>query len=127
MKYKNSKNILKIKLTCLDPVIPNGCPIEIAPPLTFIFSWSIPNTSEQRNGTTANASFNSLSKQVRRLFLLYTIYQVKDYQRSISDTLRPWRDSNFGTATIGPIPISSGSQPPTAKPIKAPSGVSPIK
>ncbi len=44
---------------------------------------------------------------------------------STSSTLRPWRCSNFGTAKTGPMPISSGSQPATAQPLKAPSGVSP--
>src|SRR5260370_652142 len=30
-----------------EPVIPNGCPIEIDPPLTFSFSGSIPSRSRQ--------------------------------------------------------------------------------
>eukprot|EP00967_Tisochrysis_lutea_P092606 scaffold133633_cov37-Tisochrysis_lutea.AAC.1 len=42
-----------------------------------------------------------------------------------SFTLRPCRSSSRGTATVGPMPISSGEQPPTAKPLKAPSGVTP--
>mmetsp|Transcript_1284 Transcript_1284/g.2088 ORF Transcript_1284/g.2088 Transcript_1284/m.2088 type:complete len:216 (+) Transcript_1284:124-771(+) len=91
--------------TCLDPVMPNGWPIDIAPPFTFILLWSIPSTSAHRSGTTAKASLSS--------------------QRSMSSTLRPWRDSSLGTATVGPIPISSGSQPPTANPTKAPSGSNP--
>ena len=37
----------------------------------------------------------------------------------------PWRCSSRGTATVGPMPISSGEQPPTAKPLKAPRGVTP--
>jgi hypothetical protein len=49
------------------------------------------------------------------------------YQRSMSDTLRPCLARSFGTATVGPIPISSGSHPPTAKPTNAPSGVRPIQ
>jgi hypothetical protein len=43
----------------------------------------------------------------------------------MSSILRPRRFSTFGTANTGPIPISSGSQPATAKPRKRPSGCSP--
>ena len=45
--------------------------------------------------------------------------------RSMSSTVRPWRASSLGTANTGPMPISSGSQPATAKPRKAPSGCRP--
>src|SRR5438270_739640 len=51
---------------------------------------------------TANASFSS--------------------QRPMSSTFRPARSKRRGTANTGPIPISSGSQPATAKPRKIPSG-----
>ena len=39
----------------------------------------------------------------------------------MSSTLRPARASSFGIAYTGPMPISSGSQPATAKPRKMPS------
>ena len=45
----------------------------------------------------------------------------------MSSTVRPARSSRRGTAKTGPIPISSGSQPATAKPRKAPSGVTPSR
>src|SRR5262249_46387580 len=35
---------------------------------------------------------------------------------SMSSILRPWRSRSLGTAYTGPMPISSGSQPATAKP-----------
>jgi hypothetical protein len=40
----------------------------------------------------------------------------------MSDTFSPARCSRRGTAKTGPMPISSGSQPATAKPRKMPSG-----
>src|SRR5574337_317811 len=43
----------------------------------------------------------------------------------MSSIFKPWRESSFGTACTGPMPISSGSQPATAKPRKAPSGERP--
>ena len=45
----------------------------------------------------------------------------------MSSTFRPWRASSFGTANTGPMPISSGSQPATARPRKAPSGLRPAR
>ena len=36
----------------------------------------------------------------------------------MSAIVRPWRLRSFGTAKTGPMPISSGSQPATAKPRK---------
>mmetsp|Transcript_36202 Transcript_36202/g.116255 ORF Transcript_36202/g.116255 Transcript_36202/m.116255 type:complete len:229 (+) Transcript_36202:478-1164(+) len=93
--------------TCREPVMPKGWPMEIAPPLTFILSWSMPSTSAHRNGTQANASLSS--------------------HRSMSATLRPCRSSSRGTATVGPMPISSGAHPATAKPLKAPRGVTPAR
>ena len=43
----------------------------------------------------------------------------------MSSTFSPARASSFGTANTGPMPISSGSQPATAKPRKMPSGCRP--
>mmetsp|Transcript_56123 Transcript_56123/g.154680 ORF Transcript_56123/g.154680 Transcript_56123/m.154680 type:complete len:275 (+) Transcript_56123:417-1241(+) len=79
--------------TCREPVMPNGWPIEMEPPLTFIFSGSMPRRRWFSSATTAKASLSS--------------------QRSMSSTVRPWRESRRGTATAGPMPISSGSHPPT--------------
>ena len=45
--------------TWREPVIPNGWPMEMAPPLTFILSGSMPSTSAHRSGTTAKASLSS--------------------------------------------------------------------
>src|SRR6266478_2354299 len=44
---------------------------------------------------------------------------------SMSFIVRPCRLSSFGTAKTGPMPISSGRQPATAKPRKTPSGSMP--
>ena len=44
----------------------------------------------------------------------------------MSETFLPVRASSFGTAKTGPMPISSGSHPATAKPRKMPSGFSPF-
>ena len=46
--------------------------------------------------------------------------------RSMSSIVMPARCNSFGTANTGPMPISSGSQPATAKPRNVPSGVSPF-
>src|SRR5215831_10074144 len=62
----------------------------------------MPSTSRQYNTCDANASFNS--------------------QTSTSPTLTPAFDSSFGTAKMGPMPISSGPQPDTAKPRNSSSG-----
>ena len=43
------------------------------------------------------------------------------------ETLSPCRSSSRGTATVGPMPISSGAQPQTANPLNAPSGVQPAR
>ena len=45
--------------TMREPVMPNGWPIEIDPPLTFSFSGSIPSRSRQYTTCTAKASFSS--------------------------------------------------------------------
>mmetsp|Transcript_56124 Transcript_56124/g.154685 ORF Transcript_56124/g.154685 Transcript_56124/m.154685 type:complete len:213 (+) Transcript_56124:417-1055(+) len=92
--------------TCREPVMPNGWPIEMEPPLTFIFSGSMPRRRWFSSATTAKASLSS--------------------QRSMSSTVRPWRESRRGTATAGPMPISSGSHPPTTKPLKIPSASMPF-
>src|SRR5690606_6143464 len=84
------------------PVMPYGWPTAMAPPLTLRRSSGIPSLSRQYSTCTANASFSS--------------------HRSMSSTVRPWRLSSLGTANTGPMPISSGSQPATAKPRKMPSG-----
>src|SRR5438270_8135500 len=46
-------------------------------------------------------------------------------QSPMSSIFRPARSGRRGTANTGPIPISSGSQPASAKPRKIPSGRSP--
>src|SRR5256885_1030964 len=84
------------------PVMPKGWPMEMAPPLTFRRSLGMPSLRWQYRAWEAKASLSS--------------------HRSMSSTLRPWRASSLGTAKTGPMPISSGSQPATAKPRKAPSG-----
>ena len=43
----------------------------------------------------------------------------------MSPIFSPCRASSFGTAKTGPMPISSGSQPATAKPRKVPSALRP--
>ena len=84
------------------PVMPNGWPIEMAPPLTLSRSPGMPSLRWQYSACEAKASFIS--------------------HRSMSCTVRPWRASSLGTANTGPMPISSGSHPATAKPRKAPRG-----
>ena len=63
----------------------------------------MPSLSRQYITCTAKASFSS--------------------HRSMSLTVRPSFFSTLGTANTGPMPISSGSQPATAKPRKRPSGL----
>ncbi len=77
----------------------------MAPPLTFRRSIGMPSVSAQYSTCTANASFSS--------------------HRPMSSTFRPAFLSSLGTANTGPIPISSGSQPATAKPRNTPSGCRP--
>jgi len=79
-----------------EPVIPNGWPIDIEPPLGFSRSIGRPRRSRQYTTCDANASFSS--------------------HTSISAMPTPRRRSSFGTAKTGPMPISSGSQPTTAYP-----------
>ena len=50
---------------------------------------------------------------------------VQRSHRSMSSTVRPWRASSLGTANTGPMPISSGSQPATARPLNAPRATGP--
>jgi hypothetical protein len=114
--------------------MPKGWPIEIAPPFTFILLWSMPRTSAQCRGTVAKASFNSLrlyyhneqnkASNIPEEMMKKWLFD-NTYQRSMSATVSPWRARSLGTATVGPIPISSGAHPPTAKPMKAPRGLSP--
>ena len=66
----------------------------------------MPSVSAQYSTCTAKASFSS--------------------HRPMSSTVRPAFCSSFGTAYTGPMPISSGSQPATAKPRNTPSGASPF-
>mgnify|MGYP003694225291 CR=1 FL=1 len=47
-------------------------------------------------------------------------------QVDVVDRSFPARASSFGTANTGPMPISSGSQPATAKPRNTPSGGKPF-
>src|SRR2546421_617669 len=77
----------------------------MAPPLTFSFSMSNPSSRTIANDCEANASFNSI--------------------RSISESERPVSLSTLGMATIGPMPITSGRTPATAKPTKRSKGFSP--
>ena len=44
----------------------------------------------------------------------------------MSSIFMPVRCNSFGTANTGPMPISSGSQPATAKPRNVPSGFRPF-
>ena len=48
------------------------------------------------------------------------------YHKSMSSTVKPCLANSFGTAIVGPMPISSGAHPPTANPMKAPRGVRPV-
>ena len=91
--------------TMREPVIPNGWPIEIDPPLTFSFAGSRPSLSRQYTTCEAKASFSS--------------------HTSMSSTRSPWRFKSLGTAYTGPMPISSGSQPATANPRKISFGLMP--
>ena len=68
-------------------------------------SFGMPSLSRMYSTWLANASFNS--------------------QIPMSSIDRPFALSSFGTANTGPMPISSGSQPATAKPRKRPSGFMP--
>jgi len=79
----------------------------MAPPLTFKRSIAMPRVSAQYSTCTAKASLSS--------------------HRSMSFTFSPNRSSTLGTAKMGPMPISSGSQPATAKPRKRPSGCRPLR
>ena len=74
--------------------------MEMAPPLTLSRSIGMPSWRWQYRACEAKASFSS--------------------HRAMSSTLRPARSSRRGTANTGPMPISSGSQPATAKPRNAP-------
>ena len=87
------------------PVMPKGWPIAIEPPLTLNLAGSMPSLSREYRHWLAKASFNS--------------------HKSMSSIFRPWRASSRGIANTGPMPISSGWQPATAQPLKAPSGCSP--
>jgi len=80
--------------TCLDPVLPRGCPIAMAPPLGFNFSLGIPKASMVIVAYDANASLIS--------------------KTSISLTSRPAFFKAAGIATAGPIPMISGGTPATA-------------
>mmetsp|Transcript_38828 Transcript_38828/g.86766 ORF Transcript_38828/g.86766 Transcript_38828/m.86766 type:complete len:247 (-) Transcript_38828:508-1248(-) len=86
--------------TCRLPVMPKGWPIAMAPPFTLSFAGSIPSARWFASATTENASLSS--------------------HRSMSSTVRPCLSSSLGTATDGPMPITSGAHPPTAKPLKTP-------
>ena len=66
----------------------------------------MPSVSAQYSTCTAKASFNS--------------------HRPMSSTFRPAFFNSLGIANTGPMPISSGSQPATAKPRKTPSGCKPL-
>mmetsp|Transcript_86937 Transcript_86937/g.106621 ORF Transcript_86937/g.106621 Transcript_86937/m.106621 type:complete len:214 (-) Transcript_86937:37-678(-) len=84
----------------LAPVIPNGCPIAIAPPFTLTLSIVNPNFLTQYTACDANASFIS--------------------NKSISLISYPVCFNTFGIANAGPIPITSGGTPDTANPINLP-------
>lgn len=52
------RTVIKLKTT-LAPLIPIGCPIEIAPPLTFTLFTSKSNSFKFASTVTAKASFIS--------------------------------------------------------------------
>ena len=66
----------------------------------------MPKVSRQYSTWTAKASFNS--------------------HRSISAIVLPVRSRSLRTAKTGPMPISSGAHPATAKPRNTPSGRNPF-
>mmetsp|Transcript_2204 Transcript_2204/g.5966 ORF Transcript_2204/g.5966 Transcript_2204/m.5966 type:complete len:230 (+) Transcript_2204:2367-3056(+) len=77
------------------PLMPSGCPIAMAPPFTFTMSRLSLSLSMQYSACDPKASLIS--------------------KRSISSTPRPAFSNTAGMATAGPIPITLGSTPATAK------------
>src|SRR2546422_7106430 len=78
----------------LDPVQPSGCPKAMAPPLTFTFDGSRPNSRMTAIDWTAKASLSSI--------------------KSMSFRFKPACFSTFGMASMGPMPITSGRTPAVA-------------
>lgn len=76
------------------PVQPRGWPRAMAPPLTLILDGSSSSILMQARAWEAKALFSS--------------------KRSIWSLVRPASLSALGMATVGPIPMISGGQPPTA-------------
>ena len=85
--------------------MPNGCPMEMLPPLTLYFSLSMSSSLRQYTHCDANASLSS--------------------HRSTSSWRSPAFSNKRGMAYTGPMPISSGSQAATVKPRYTPMGVTP--
>ena len=85
---------LKRVTTYLDPVLPRGCPIAMAPPLGLSFSFGTPIASIVMVAYEAKASLIS--------------------KTSISLISKPAFLRAAGIATAGPIPIISGGTPATA-------------
>ena len=87
------------------PVMPNGWPSAIAPPLTLSFSSSIPRSRAEGSTCAANASLIST--------------------RSTSSIDMPARASACFDASTGPRPMISGERPDTPVETTRASGVMP--
>src|SRR5688572_1005897 len=88
------------------PLAPSGCPIAMAPPLTFTLSRSRPSSFSQARYCGAKASLISI--------------------RSRSANFRLARPSALRIAGAGPMPINVGSTPTVAHDTMRPSGFSPL-
>ena len=77
------------------PDAPMGWPMAMAPPLTFTFAGSRPNSFTTQSDWAAKASLDSI--------------------RSRSDTVQPAFSSAFFEAGMGPVPMISGSTPALAQ------------
>ena len=87
------------------PVMPNGWPSAIAPPLTLSLSSSMPRS--RADGTTCAANASLIST------------------RSMSSMVMPASFSAFLVASTGPSPMISGDSPETPVEITRASGVRP--
>ena len=87
------------------PVAPSGWPSAIAPPFTFTFSSGIPSSCATTSGTGANASLIS--------------------KMSMSVILRSALASALRAAGMGPVSMSTGSEPATAMETIRARGLSP--
>src|SRR5690606_15901377 len=89
------------------PDAASGCVIAIAPPFTFVFSWSRPSSRATAANCGANASFTST--------------------RSMSSSVRPAFSSAFRLAGAGPIPMMLGSTPAMPHDTRRPIGLRPLR